>query len=76
MSQEQTGAETVTLAVTGMSCGGCAERISRVLERLPGVAVLAADHQHGTIAVQLESGHTTLDELQGRIEQLGYGVTR
>lgn len=76
MTQETTGSETVTLDVTGMSCGGCAERISRVLGRLLGVAVVTADHQQGKIEVRLEPGQSTLGEVRGRIEQLGYGVTR
>lgn len=75
MTQETTGSETVTLDVTGMSCDGCAERISRVLGRLPGVAVVTADHQQGTIEIRLEPRQSTLGEVQGRIEQLGYGVT-
>jgi len=76
MTQETTDSETVTLDVTGMSCDGCAERISRVLDRLPGVAVVTADHHQGKIDVRLEPGQSTLVEVRGRIEQLGFGVTR
>lgn len=74
MDRETVGRETVTLNVTGMNCNGCAERISRVLARLPGVTVLGADHQQGVVEVRLDSNQASREEIQERIEHLGYGV--
>ncbi len=75
MTHEPQGAET-TIHVTGMHCTGCAERLTRVLTRLPGVTVLRADHQQGEVAVRLEPGSSSLDEVQGRIEHAGFSVER
>lgn len=76
MTQETLGPETTSISVTGMSCTGCEERITRVLERLAGVAVLEADHQQGQVVVRLEPGSSSLDEVRGRIERAGFGIER
>lgn len=76
MTQEPQATETTTIRVTGMHCTGCAERLTRVLTRLPGVAVLRADHQQGEVAVRLEPDASSLDEVRERIEQAGFGVER
>jgi copper chaperone CopZ len=59
-----------------MHCNGCAERIGRVRERLPGVEIFTADHRQGKVEVRLDPGRSSLDEIKGRIEHLDYGVER
>jgi uncharacterized protein len=54
----QAGLETLTIRVDGMTCGGCVERLERVLAGLPGVE---------GVAVQLSPGEA---KLSGSIERL------
>ena len=68
--------ETMTLDVTGIHCTGCEQRVTRVLEQLPGVKVLNADHQKGVVEVRLNQAQASLEEVRERIEQLGYEVGR
>lgn len=68
--------ETMTLEVTGMHCTGCEQRVTRVLEQLPGVKVLNADHQQGEVEVRLNTAQASLDQVRARIEELGYEVGR
>lgn len=75
MTQETPGTgTTIALDVTGMHCTGCTERVSRVLDRLPGVQVLTADHQANRIEVRLEHGGSSVEDVRERIEVLGYTV--
>jgi copper chaperone CopZ len=66
--------ETTTLSVTGMHCAGCEQRVTRALEQLPSVKVLRADHQEGAVEVRANTARASLDEIRGRIEQMGYEV--
>ena len=62
----------VEMAVSGMSCAGCEQRIAAVLGRLDGVADVEADHQAGTVAVDYDPG--TVDEaaIADRLADAGY----
>ena len=43
--------ETTTLAVGGMTCGGCAGNVQRALEAVAGVTAAAVDHVAGSASV-------------------------
>jgi len=45
--------DTLVLQVTGMSCGGCEQRIDTVLRRVDGVREVAADHTTGRVRVRV-----------------------
>lgn len=61
---------TVELAVTGMTCGRCAEKIARGLESLEGVRSCQADADAGRIRVTGVALH--VDDLAQYIQQQGY----
>jgi copper chaperone CopZ len=61
-----------TLAVTGMTCDGCARTVERVLSRVPGVSSAKVDFDLGRAIV---SGSTAPSELITAIENAGYGAT-
>ena len=66
-------ADSVELAITGMTCSTCASRIERKLNRVPGV--------HATVNYATESAHIELDsdipvaDLVRVVEQTGYAAT-
>ena len=47
---------TVTLAVTGMVCSKCSDRVAAALAKVDGVATATADHKAGTASVALAPG--------------------
>ena len=67
-------AETVTLPVTGMTCGGCARSIERKLAATPGVASAKVDLEGATATVRFDPGRTEIPKLVAAIEQLGFQV--
>lgn len=68
--------ETVELQVSGMSCAGCEQRISKVLARVEGVRRVEADHGNGRVRVRVGPGLTDRRVLAERIEAMGYDVVR
>ena len=65
---------TVTLRVTGMTCGGCENAVKRALGRLDGVADVAASHAQQSVTVTFDAGKATLDAVKERIAAAGYHV--
>ena len=67
-------AETVTLPVAGMTCGGCARSIEKKLTATPGVASAKVDLEGGQATVQYDPSRTEVPKLVAAIEQLGFQV--
>ena len=61
-----------TLAVSGMTCGGCARTIERVLSRVPGVTSANVDFDLG---VAIVNGSAAPSELIAAIEKALYGAS-
>jgi copper chaperone CopZ len=67
-------AETVTLPVTGMTCGGCARSIEKKLTATPGVANAKVDLEGARATVEFDPSRTEVPKLVAAIEQLGFQV--
>jgi copper chaperone CopZ len=61
----------VVLAISGMTCGGCANTVRRVLSRVPGVVKAEVDLAHGRAVV---TGGMRPEELVAAVEVAGYGA--
>jgi copper chaperone CopZ len=66
--------ETVTLRVTGMTCGGCENAVKRALGRLEGVSEVTASHVEEKVGVSFDPATVTPDEITARISAIGYTV--
>jgi copper chaperone CopZ len=66
--------DTITLRVTGMTCGGCENAVKRALGRLDGVVDVAASHAQQSVTVTFDPGASTLDAIKERIAAAGYHV--
>jgi copper chaperone len=66
--------ETVTLRVTGMTCGGCENAVKRALGRLEGVSEVTASHVEEKVGVSFDSAMVTPDQIRARIAAIGYTV--
>jgi copper chaperone len=65
---------TITLDVTGMTCGGCENAVKRVLLQTPGVEQAAASHRDHRVEVTFDPAKVTVDALRDKITGLGYTV--
>ncbi len=65
-------AETVDLAVTGMTCASCAGRVEAALRAVPGVSTAAVNLATEQARVTVAAGTVTADALVAAIEAAGY----
>ncbi len=66
-------AQTVELALEGMTCAACATRIEKVLNQVPGVEA-TVNFASETARVKSATG-TTVEQLIAAVERAGYGAT-
>jgi copper-transporting P-type ATPase V len=68
---KNSGERTLLLPVEGMTCGSCAARVQKTLERQPGVA--SADVNFATHQARIEIGDgVDLTDLRHAVEKAGY----
>ena len=63
---------TITLAVDGMSCVGCASAVETSLEEVPGVAEVTVDYEHRLARIRLADENVAPATLVKAIEEAGY----
>ena len=66
--------DTLTLRVTGMTCGGCENAVKRALARLDGVIEVTASHAQQHVGVIYDAGRVTPDQITSKIASVGYTV--
>jgi copper chaperone len=66
--------DTLTLRVTGMTCGGCENAVKRALGRLEGVSGVTASHVEEKVGVSFDPAIVTPDQIRTRIAAIGYSV--
>jgi copper chaperone len=65
---------TLTLAVRGMSCGGCEQRVHGALTALPGVDGVVAEHIGDEVEVTYDPGRVGTAAIESAIAALGFTV--
>ncbi|MEF2966332.1 heavy metal translocating P-type ATPase [Paenibacillus sp. M1] len=65
---------SATLQITGMTCAACAARIEKGLNRLQGVEQANVNLALETAQVTFEPEEVSLDDIIGKVSQLGYGA--
>jgi cation-transporting ATPase V len=68
------GTEQLDFSVEGMTCGSCAVRVQRVLDRQPGVAGAEVNFATGKARVRADSA-VAVDDLQAAVERIGYRIS-
>ncbi|MDX6520333.1 MAG: copper chaperone [Gaiellales bacterium] len=66
--------ETLTLAVRGMSCGGCEQRVQRAVTALPGVDGVVAEHIGDEVEVTYDPGRVDISAIESAIAALGFTI--
>jgi copper chaperone len=62
---------TVTVTVTGMSCGHCASSVRDEVGSIPGVTAVDVDLASGTVTVDSER-EVESDVIKSAVEEAGY----
>ena len=66
--------QTMTLKVTGMTCGGCENAVKRALGRLDGVGEVTASHADERVTVAFDPAKVNPELIKARIAAIGYTV--
>jgi copper chaperone len=64
----------IILSVTGMTCGGCVNSVTRVLTALPGVQTAEVTLNPGQARVVFDAAQTDRAALVWAIVDAGFGV--
>ena len=66
--------QTVTLGITGMTCGGCVKSVTRVLQALDGVAKADVSLEKQCAVVDYDPGKVAVEALKASVEGAGFEV--
>ena len=66
--------DTYRFSTTGITCGGCANSVTTILNRLPGVVGVQVDVAGKTATVQVQPGRPSVEALQQALKPVGYGL--
>jgi len=64
--------DVVDLQLTGMTCAACAAKIEKALNKMPGVAIATVNFALETARVEYNPLEVSVNDMQQRIERLGY----
>ncbi|MDQ2826635.1 MAG: heavy metal translocating P-type ATPase, partial [Actinomycetota bacterium] len=65
----------VELAVSGMTCGSCANRVQRALSKQPGVGTAAVNFATKRATVAFDPAQVSVGDLVAAVDKIGYGLT-
>jgi cation-transporting ATPase V/Cu+-exporting ATPase len=74
MSAGATAAAVVDFKVEGMTCGSCAARVQRVLDRQAGVARADVNFATGRARVVYDAAAVAVDDLRAAVDRIGYRI--
>ncbi|MBM3260194.1 MAG: heavy-metal-associated domain-containing protein [Candidatus Sericytochromatia bacterium] len=66
---------TIAFDVTGMTCQGCVNRLTKVLAGTDGVTEASVTLDPAMAVLHFDPATTTPDNLQERVVRAGYGAT-
>ena len=66
--------ETVTLEISGMTCGGCVRSVGNVLTALDGVTKADVSLEKRSAVVDYDPGKVKLEQLKRSVEEAGFEV--
>jgi len=67
--------QTVTLGVSGMTCGGCVRSVTNVLKGVEGVARADVSLEQQRAEVDFDPQKVNVEQLKRAIEDAGYEVS-
>jgi len=67
--------QTVTLGISGMTCGGCVRSVGNVLQALDGVARADVSLEKRSAVVDFDPEKVGIEQLRRSVEEAGFEVT-
>lgn len=64
--------KTISLSITGMSCGGCVSAVKKALSSVPGVESAEVDLQSASAKVAVGTAAVPIDKLILAVKLAGY----
>jgi copper chaperone CopZ len=68
--------QTEHIKVTGMTCGGCVNSLTRALQAVAGVGEVKVLLSTGDTAVQYDEHLTSPEQIKLAVEDAGYGIAQ
>jgi copper chaperone len=65
-------ADTLTLSIEGMHCGGCIRRVTSVLERVKGVEVGSVEV--GSAQLTFDPNGASAEEIAAAVDRIGFSA--
>lgn len=66
--------QTEQIQVSGMTCGGCVNNVTRALNAIPGVGDVKVSLSSGEATVQYDERRASPEQLKSAVKSAGYGV--
>ena len=66
--------QTVTLGISGMTCGGCVSSVTRVLKALNGVAKAEVSLEKRSAVVDYDPGKVGIEQLKRSVIEAGFEI--
>jgi len=63
---------SLILAVTGMHCGNCRQKVEQALKRVAGTYGVNVDLEHGTAEVDFDPGRAAAEQFVDAVASAGY----
>jgi copper chaperone len=67
--------QSITLIITGMTCGGCVNSVTRVLKALPGVNQVEVTLLPSQARVSFDENQVSVESLREAVQEAGFTVT-
>ena len=68
--------QTEHIKVTGMTCGGCVNSLTRALQTVAGVGEVTVLLASGETTVQYDEHVTSPEQIKLAVEDAGYGIAQ
>jgi copper chaperone len=66
--------QTVTLGISGMTCGGCVRSVGNVLKALDGVTRAEVSLEKNNAVVEYDPGKVQVDQLKRSVVEAGFEI--
>lgn len=66
--------QTEHITVTGMTCGGCVNSLTRALKAVNGVGEVTVQLSSGNTSVEYDEHLTSAQQIRLAVEEAGYGI--
>ena len=66
--------QTDTLQISGMTCGGCVDVVTRALVAVDGVHNVNVSLENGQAIIDFDGNMTSIDALKQAVDEAGYNV--